>query len=172
MDLLEMMCQRRSVRSFKNQPVEEEKLNRILDAGLLAPTSMNRRPCMFYAVKDPELKKQLSGIKKAGGAFLADAPAVIAVFADENKADTWIEDSSIALTFMMLEAESLGLSSCFVQVYLRKGEDGSDAEDNIRSLFNLPENNRVSGILALGYAEKKPAPYSLEQLDRSALKEI
>lgn len=167
MDLLEIMKQRRSVRAYTAEAVSEDDLHRVLEAGLLAPTSMNRRPCTFYAVTDREVLAKLSGVKKAGGAFIKDAPSAVVVFGDETKADTWIEDSTIALSFMMLEAESIGLSTCFVQIMMRKGENDSDAEANLRALFGVPESYRISGILTLGKAAKKPQPYRTEDLDFS-----
>lgn len=172
MDLLELMAKRRSVRKFTDEPLSQEQLDRILDAGLLAPTSMNRRPCTFYAVTDKDTLAVISACKKAGGTFIKDAQAAIVVFGDEAKTDTWMEDTSIALSFMMLEAESIGISSCFVQIAFRKGQDGSDAEDNLRSLFHVPQSYRISGILALGKADQKPAPYDIAALDRSCIVKI
>lgn len=172
MDLLDVMKQRRSVRVYQDEPLDSADLDAILEAGLLAPTSMNRKPCTFYAVTDKEKLHRLSQVKKAGGAFLKDAAAVIVVFGDEAKADTWMEDTSIALSFMMLEAESLGVSSCFVQIAMRKGENDSDAEENVRALFNVPSSYRISGILALGTAAKKAEPYKSEDLDHNRIVKI
>lgn len=172
MDLLAIMAKRRSVRQYRDEPLKQEELDRILAAALLAPTSMNRRPCRFYAVTDKETLKKIAGIKKAGGTFIEHAPAAIVVFGDEAKADTWLEDTSIALSFMMLEAQSLNIGSCFVQVYLRKGADGSDAEDNLRKIFGVPSSYRISGILPLGYPLKEAEPYDLNTLDRSCIEYI
>lgn len=154
MELLEIMKQRRSVRGYTDEPVPEDILQKILDAGILAPTSMNRRPCRFFAVTDREMLINLSQVKKAGGAFVKDAACAIAVFGDEAIADTWMEDVSIAMSFMMLEAEEQGISSCWVQTAMRKGEDGSDAEANVRKLFGVPDSYRIAGFLSLGYADR------------------
>ena len=172
MELLDVMKQRRSVRSYKDEPLNEADLDKILEAALLAPTSMNRKPCTFYAVTDKETLKKISQVKKAGGTFIKDTPAAVVVFGDEAKADTWMEDTSIALSFMMLEAESLGISSCFVQIAMRKGENERDAEENLRAVFHVPSSYRVSGILALGYAAKKADPYKSEDLDFSRIVKI
>lgn len=172
MDLLEMMAKRRSVRTFTDDALSEQQIDRILDAGLLAPTSMNRRPCRFYAVTDRETLAKIALCKKAGGTFIKDAPAAIVVFGDEAKADTWMEDTAIALSFMMLEAQSIGISSCFVQIAFRKGEDGSDAEENMRAIFGVPDSYRISGILALGIADHTPEPYDIASLGRSRIVKI
>ena len=150
MDLLEVMLKRYSVRKYTGEDIPEEKLEKILQAGLLAPTSRDRRPCEFYPVKDKDTLAALSAAKAAGAAMLKDAAAAIVVFADQDKADTWVEDSSIALTYMMLMAVDQEIGSCWVQMHMRKSADGNDAEDNVRSIMSAPDNYRTVGILSLG----------------------
>ncbi|MBQ9251397.1 MAG: nitroreductase family protein [Clostridia bacterium] len=165
MSLLEIMQKRRSIRKFTGEAIPDAKLRRILQAGLLAPTSRNRKPCELYVIQDRETLKQLSKAKQAGGGFLADAPAAIVVFGDEKKADTWIEDCSIALTHMMLMATEEGIGNCWVQIHLRSTLLGKDAEVNVREILGVPESYRVAGILALGGPAEEPRPYMLEGLD-------
>ena len=165
MELMDVMLQRRSIRRYTDEPVPEEKLEKILQAGLLAPTSKNRRPCEFYVVKDRETLDALSNVKVANGEMLRKATAAIVVFGDTNKADTWIEDSSIALAFMHLMAKDQGVGSCWVQMHLRKDSDGRDAEDNVREIMDVPDSYRIVGILSLGMpAEERPAR-DLEKLE-------
>lgn len=165
MSLLNTMQRRRSTRKYTGEPIPEDKLRKILQAGLLAPTSRNRKPCEFYVVQDKETLTRLSTAKKAGGAFLADAPAAIVVFGDEKKADTWIEDCSIALTHMMLMATEEGIGNCWIQIHLRTTLLGKDAEINVREILSVPESYRVAGILALGVPGENTEPYTLEGLD-------
>lgn len=150
MELMDVMLKRHSIRKYADEPVPQEKLDKILEAARLAPTSKNRKPCEFFVVTDRETLIALSSAKSSGGAMLADAGAAIVVFADTNKADTWIEDSSIALTYMHLMATDQGLGSCWVQMYLRKDSDGGDAEDNVRRIMSAPDSYRVVGILSVG----------------------
>ena len=150
MDLLQLMQNRRSIRSFADAPVPPEALGHILQAAALAPTSRNRKPCTFHPVTDRASLQKLSAAKQAGAAFTADAGAAIVVSADSNKADTWVEDSAIAMTYMMLAAEEQGLGACWVQLHLRFDASGRDAEDNARELLELPPNERIVGFLALG----------------------
>ena len=151
MDILEVMRKRHSVRKYTGEEISEEKLDKILQAGMLAPTSMNRRPCEFYPVRDKETLAALSTAKAAGAAMLKDAAAAIVVFGDQDKADTWVEDSSIALTYMMLMAVDQGLGTCWVQMHMRKSADGNDAEDNVRKIMSVPDNYRTVGVLSLGF---------------------
>ena len=105
MNLLETMLSRRSIRQYSREAIPEEKLNRILQAGLLAPSSRNLKPCQFYVIHDRETLMDLARAKAMGAAMLKNCDTAIAVLSDSEKADTWIEDSSIALSFMMLMAE-------------------------------------------------------------------
>ena len=139
----------------------------IIEAGLLAPTSRNRKPCEFYVIMDKALLKALSEVKPMGGAMLKGCSAAIVVMGDSDKADTWIEDSSIALSYMQLMATDLGVGSCWCQIHLRASRDGSDAESCVRGLLSVPDSFRIVGILALGMPENEPAPHSAEDADWS-----
>ncbi len=155
MEFRRIIEKRKSVRSFSGRPVPQEVLESILSAGSLAPTSRNRRPCTFHLIEDRETLEGLSRAKQAGAAFAAGAAAAIVVAADSDRADTWIEDSSIALTYLMLAAEEQNLGCCWVQLHLRFSEDGRDAEENARALLGLPQNFRIVGFLALGYRKEE-----------------
>ena len=165
MALLDIILKRRSVRKYTGDVIPEEKLEKILQAGLLAPTGKNQKPCEFYTVRDRELLKALSQAKSGGGAMLADCAAAIVAAGDGEKADTWVEDCSIAMSFMHLMAAEQGVGSCWCQIHLRKGADGTDAEAQVRRILSIPEKYRIVGILALGIAEQEPAPHTVEEAD-------
>ncbi len=150
MEFQQIIEKRKSIRTYADTPISQEILDHILQVGELAPTSRNLKPCTFHLIQDREVLQKLSKAKKAGAAFAADAAAAIVVAADSEKADTWIEDSSIAMTYMMLAAEEQNLGCCWVQTHLRKDERGFDAEENVREILGLPEKYRVVGFLALG----------------------
>ena len=169
MDLLDVMYKRRSIREYKNQDISDENLEKIIEAALLAPTSRNRNPCEFYIIKDKQILKQLSNAKKAGSQFLKNANKAIAVFADSKKADTWIEDSSIALTYIHLIATELGIGSCWIQLHMREDIEGKDAEKNAREILDIPENFRIVGIIALGIPNQERKGKTTEDLDYSKI---
>ncbi len=150
MEFQQLIKKRKSIRTYADIPISQDVLNHILQVGELAPTSRNLKPCTFHLVQEREVLRKLSKAKKAGAAFAAAAAAAIVVAADSEKADTWIEDSSIAMTYMMLAAEEQNLGCCWVQTHLRKDENGRDAEENVREILGLPEKYRVVGFLALG----------------------
>lgn len=149
--MLDLLYRRRSVRKFTDNKIEEEKLEKILSAGLLAPSSKSKYPCEFVVVDDKSLNMELSKCKPAGGSFLKYAPVSIVVCGDENASDVWIEDSSIAASFMLLQAEKEELGACWVQIRERNHDDNSSAEEYIQKLLNIPANQRVLAIIAVGY---------------------
>lgn len=168
MELFDVMLKRRSVRNFKDEDISKKQLDKILQAGLLAPTSMNRKPCNFMIIENREKLDKLSKAKDHGADLIKGANKAIAVIADTWVADTWIEDSSIALTYMHLMAADLGLGSCWVQIHLRS-KDGVDAEEIVRDILQIDDHYRVVGILALGVPESVPEPHGLEDIDKDKI---
>lgn len=169
--MLDLILKRRSVRQYLQKEVEEQVLKDILSAGLLASTGMNKKPCRFYVIKKKEILEALSTVKPAGAAMLKEASVAIAVVVDEERTDTWVEDSSIALSFMQLEAADKNLGSCWVQIRLRTNE-GKSSESKVQKLLNLSDKDRVVGILALGYPEKEVKAHSVEEIDWSKVQEV
>ena len=165
MSLMDIILKRRSIRKYTEEDISEEKLEKILQAGLLSPTSRNLKPCEFYVIRDKQKLLELSRVKQAGGWMIEHCNAAIAVFGDSRKADTWTEDCSIALSYMMLMAEEEEVGNCWVQVHLRSDADGNDAEENVRKVLNAPEEYRIAGILSLGIPAEKLNPHILDEAD-------
>lgn len=168
MTLIDIMLKRRSTRTFADEPVTKEELDKILQAALLAPTSMNRKPCNFMVVERSETLRQLANCKDHGAALLENTDKAIVVLADTVIADTWCEDSSVALTYMHLMATELGLGSCWVQVHLRS-KDKISAEEVVREILKVDSHYRIVGMLAIGRSDNIPKPRSLDELDKSRI---
>lgn len=167
MEFKDLLLKRRSVRKFADEDVTKDQLNQVLQAGLLAPTSRNRKPCNFLVVSNKETLKELSEVKEHGSKFLADANKAIVVIANTLVADTWIEDSSIALSFMHLMAADIGVGSCWIQIHMRKSSDGEDAEKLVRDIVKIDDYFRIVGILALGIPDGDVKPHTLEDIDKT-----
>jgi len=112
--------------------------------------------------------KKFSVCRDMGCKFMEGAPAAIVVLADGTKSDVWVEDASIAAVIMQLQAEDLGLGSCWMQVRNRKKEENLTTEDYIKSIINAPAEMKVECVVAVGYKleEKKPFDDSRLQLDK------
>jgi nitroreductase len=155
---------RRSIRKYEGRPVEEEKLDIIIEAALRAPSSMGRDPWEFIIVNDKKLLEKLSEAKPQGSSFLKDASLGIVVCADKNKNDVWVEDTSIASTHIYLAAESLGLGACWIQLRKRNYSEEVTSGEYVASLLNLPDEMEVLSIIAIGYPAEEKAPHKKENL--------
>ncbi|MEM2092225.1 MAG: nitroreductase family protein, partial [Candidatus Bathyarchaeia archaeon] len=87
MEVFKVICERRSIRKYRDEPIPEEILERILEAGRLAPSAANRQPWSFIVVKDKGVKSELVDACR-GQRFIGEAGAVIAVLGDPN-ASRW-----------------------------------------------------------------------------------
>ncbi|WP_407416224.1 nitroreductase family protein [Methanobrevibacter sp.] len=169
MEFDDVLLKRRSVRKFTDDEVTKDQLNDILQAGLLAPTSMNRKPCSFLVVSNKETLRVLSKVKEHGADFLKDANKAIVVIANTLTADTWIEDSSIALSFMHLKATDIGVGSCWIQTHLRKSSDGEDSEKLVRDIVKIDDYFHIVGILALGIPDGEVKSHTLDDIDKDKI---
>lgn len=138
---------RHSCRSYTEEPLSNEQIGLIMEAGDLAPSSRDLRPLTLVPVTDTAVIRRLAGCKDHGAEPLRGATFAVIVSADESKADTWLEDASIASIMMQLEAEDLGLGSCWIQIRMRKLGD-RDAEDVVREITGMTA--RVPFIIAFG----------------------
>lgn len=166
MEFMDVLLKRRSTRKFNDRQITREELDKILKAGLLAPSSRNRKPVNFLVVERKETLKKLAKSKDHGAELLTGADKAIVVIADTMVSDTWCEDSSIALTYLHLAATELGIGSCWVQIHMRK-KDGIYAEEVVRDIVKIDDHYRIAGILALGHSDDIPEPHTLDDIDRS-----
>ncbi len=161
---LSLVQKRRSIRRYLDKPVEPEKVDRLIEAALRSPSSRGFNPWNFVVVTDSVLLEKLSKAKPHGASFLKDASLGIAVCADPEKCDVWIEDASIASIYIHLAAESMELGSCWIQIRKRMHDQTKTAEQYIRELLNIPENFNVESMIAIGYPAEIKSPHSKEDL--------
>jgi nitroreductase len=163
--MIELIRLRRSIRKFKKNQIETEKIEILKEALLRSPTSRNRKSWEFILVRDTHLLKQLSRSKPSSADFLSDAPLGIVICGDEKKSDVWIEDCSIASIILQLTAQSLGLGSCWIQIRNRQYNDIKSSESYIQELLKIPENFRVESIIAVGYPGEQKQGIPENELD-------
>lgn len=158
MDLLEIMRQRRSVRSYTFETVSEEDIRKILEAGLLSASGRAIRPWEMIVVKNRDTLRKMADCRDHGAKMLEGADAAIVVIADETKTDVWTEDCSIVMSNMHLAASCLGVGSCWIQGRLRKAVGGESTEAYLRKLLKFPKSHRLEAVLSLGMPESVPEP--------------
>ena len=151
-DLMSLILSRRSVRSYKPDPVPAELLDAVLEAGTYAPTGSGKQSPTIIAVTSPHYRETLSRLNAAVMGASSDpyygAPVVVLVLADGG-ASTFVEDGSCVLENMMLAAHALGLGS--VWVHREREIFDSEAGKALLREWNLPETLRGVGSIALGY---------------------
>lgn len=183
MDIFTAIKERRSYRSYLSQPVEEEKLQAILEAGQWAPSVMNLQPWKFMVVKNAELKEKLQAscqetlgkifersgwkwVSKFNLDFMTQAPVIIVVTADPKKtgADQFLPgrgtgyafSSCAAIQNMHLAAHALGLGTLWFSLY---------ETEMIKQLLDVPEELDVVSMVILGYPAQAAAPVSRKPLE-------
>lgn len=161
---ISLIRKRRSIRKFKADEVEPEKVARLVEAALRSPSSRGFNPWEFIVVTDRDLLVKLSGAKPHGASFLKNAPLGIVVCADTERSDVWVEDASIASIFLHLAAESLGLGSCWIQIRKRAHDESRTARDYVAELLDIPQGIEVESIVAIGYPDETKPPHEYDDL--------
>lgn len=154
-----LIKQRRSTRKFTDQPLTPEQVELILKAALMAPSSKRSNPWQFVVVEEKEMLQKLAACKKNGAAFLESCRLAVVVLGNGMLSDVWIEDASIASIYMQLQAEDLGLGSCWCQIRNRVREDETDANEYVRRLLNIPYQLDVLSIIGFGHKDQVRKPF-------------
>lgn len=162
--MLELLRNRRSIRKYTTQPVEQEKIELLKEAVLRSPSSKNINPWEFILVDDPEIIQMLRSCRQHGTTSLETAPLAVVICADETVNDVWIEDCSIASILLQLTAQSLRLGSCWIQIRNRMYSENMTSEKYIQELLGIPEKFRVLSIIAVGYPVKSRDGKPFEEL--------
>ena len=161
---LKLFFTRKSVRKYKEDPIDREMIGSILEAARWAPSARNRQPWEFIIIDDPELKGKAvkaTGINSNIG-FLKSAPVLIVGLADKKKnlrfngIDYYLVDFAIAMEHLILAAWEYGLGTCWVAWFSSK---------KLRSLLSIPKRFEIVAISPLGYPSDS-SPGMMEKISR------
>lgn len=166
MEFNDVIKNRYACRKYADRPVEQPVLDGILDAGRLAPTSVDQQEQHVVVIRSEEGLKTVDDLTECR----YGAPVVLLITFDRNdvytypggKYDSGVEDASIALTHMMLAATNLGLGSCWVNAF---------DPDAVRKAFSVPDTEEIVAMLDLGYPAADAAP-SAKHGRRKPLEEL
>lgn len=162
MDAIDCIKTRRSRRLFLDKEISEETINKILECGIAAPSSMDCQPWHFIVVKDKETQKKLAESKsEENHQPILTAPVTIVVCVNTDKSPSrYIEDGVSATQNILLAVHNFGLGSVYIT-----GSNPSKPEKTkkIREILSLPENIIPITILPIGYID------SSEKLDKKNL---
>jgi len=176
MAFLNLVKHRKSVRRFRDKPVEQEKIMMCLEAARLAPSACNSQPWKFIVVDDAPLKNRLRKSALSGiyslNSFCKTAPVIVVIVSERARfmariggmfrgTKFYLIDIGIAGEHFILQAEELGLGTCWI---------GWFNEPKVKSLLNVPKEKKIDALIALGYPdEEKPGrPHSREPMDKIA----
>ena len=176
MALLDLIKHRKSVRDFLDRPVEREKITMCLEAARLAPSESNSQPWRFIVVDDKQLKDKLCDAAFSGiywiNSFCKTAPVIVVVISEKSKflariggmfrgIKYYLIDIGIAGEHFVLEAEDLGLGTCWI---------GWFNERAVKSILSIPQHKKIDILIALGYynREKLGPEHSREPMEKIA----
>ena len=164
MEVFEIIRKRRSIRLYEEKPVEQEKLNRVLEAGRLAPSADNCQPWRFIVAANNEVKERLR--VSYDEEWFISAPVIIIGCAVPEEAwvrmdgqEYWMVDVAIAMQNMILVATELGLGTCWIADF---------DEEAARKTLKLPQSVRIVAMTPLGYPAEEKRPVR----NRKSLSEI
>lgn len=159
---VDLLRRRRSVRKYAPEPLDSDVMVQLMEAALLAPSSKGKRPCEFILVDDRQKLEKLSECKNFGAAMLREAPLGIVVCGRMDVSDVWIEDTSVAATTLLYQAEALGLGACWVQVRERGLDEDTPAALVVRSVLGLPVEVEPLAIISVGRKLHDSRPHDEE----------
>ena len=161
MELKEAIKQRRSVRDYKDIPVPEDKLLKVLEAARLAPSGSNRQPWKFVVVKDSKTRQKLAKAAMEQ-TWIATAPVVIAAVATMPdlmmicEVPDYPVDLAIAVDHMTLAAADEGLGTCWI---------GAFSQHKVHDILGIPEKYQVVALLPLGFPKQPASPKTRKSLN-------
>ncbi len=160
----ELIKRRRSMRKFTGEELTQDEVVSLLKAALMSPTSKRSNSWQFVVVDDKSTLELLSKCKEAGASFLKDAAVGIVVLGDPLGSDVWIEDGSVASIMIQLQAEDLGLGSCWIQVRERYTATGMSADEFVHGVLDIPLQLQVLSIIAVGHKGMERKPFDEDKL--------
>jgi nitroreductase len=150
MQAWDAICARRNVREYTTEPVSDDDLNRIAEAGWRAPSAKNRQPWDFVIVTDQAQLQELSTVWRGAG-HIAKAPAAIALVVpvppDQRRLVTDTYDIGQATMAMMIAATDLGIGT---------GHSSVGDQEKARAILGVPDDHQVAFLLGIGYPADRP----------------
>ena len=148
MEAIDAINNRCSVRKYINKAISIELIDKIIEAGMNAPSANNSQPWEFVVVDDKNLLDKISSLSKYTY-MVKDAGIAIIVCGDSNKSkDYWVQDCSACTENILLACHSLGLGAVWCGVYPRE-----ERANELKELFRLPDNLIPLNIISIGYPE-------------------
>ncbi len=153
METLEAIFTRRSIRKFSDRQIQESDINRLLKAGMYAPSANNSQPWHFVVINERELLDRIPTFHPwSKMCFQAPLAIVVCAYVPTGKKfDLWVQDCSAATQNILLAAHAIGLGGVWLGVHPRE-----ERIAGVRDLLGLPEEVHPVSIVVLGYPDEQP----------------
>ena len=155
--------QRTSVRSFTSQKVSEEQIDKLIKAGMQAPSANNEKPWHFIVVTDPTILEKIPHVHPYAK-MAAESAGTICVCGDpllEISKGYWVQDCSASIQNILLQAVEMGLGAVWCGVYPRENR-----MEAVRGLLDIPDNILPLALIPFGYPAVEPTPKNHFNPDR------
>ena len=168
MEVKDALLKRRSIRKYLDKEVSDEIIEELLHAAMSGPSACNRRPWIFYVIKDQD---KLNELRKASRFSNMNAPLAIVVVGDLSRSlplqlkDFWIQDCSSATENILLRATDLGLGSLWCGIYPQKRP-----VERVKKILGITNSDIPLNIIYIGYGDEEKE--SRDQYEKNRVKVI
>ena len=142
--MLEFFKKRRTIRKYTDQEVEKEKVDKLVQAALTAPSGRNAKPVELIVIEDRKMLDKLAESRGTPSKWLAGAPLGMVLVFDPEISTTGLSDAAIMATIIQLQAKYLELGSCWIHVEGRETAEGENLEEAIKEILDIPEKYRIN----------------------------
>lgn len=164
MDIMPEIKNRRSVRQYNGRPVTDQQIAALIEAARLAPSGTNKQPWDFIVVKSEEMRRRIAAIDHDQKWMLTAPVFIVCVGNEKYRGDGDMErvirDSAIATEHILLQAEHMGISTCWTGWY---------DQQEMRDLLGLDERCYIIGVVTVGYSDAKPEASPRRELEYRVL---
>lgn len=162
---METIFNRRSVRSFKDTLIEDEKVDKLLRAAMQAPSATNQQPWEFIVINDNNIINELVNFSLYATPLKTATLAIVVLGKDDVRAPKFIDQDLGACTQnLLLEAAHLGLGAVWMGI-----SRGDEREAFVTNLLNIPHNIKPFAVIALGYPKDDNANHFVDRFDASRI---
>ena len=168
MEVKDALFKRRSIRKYLDKEVSDEIIEELLHAAMSGPSACNRRPWIFYVIKDQD---KLNELRKASRFSNMNAPLAIVVVGDLSRSlplqlkDFWIQDCSAATENILLRVTDLGLGSLWCGIYPQKRP-----VERVKKILGITNSDIPLNIIYIGYGDEEKE--SRDQYEKNRVKVI
>lgn len=165
-DILEAIYERRSIREYTNQSVEDKVIKEIIRAGSWAPSGHNNQPWRFAVIRDPKMKSQIAR-QTIYGKIIDNSPVIIAVFADKSAMYDEVKDHmaiGACIQNMLLAVHALNLGAVWLGEILKNRE-------KVRNILSLPQDLELMAVVVIGHPMRRDQKSTRMDINELIVKE-